>query len=186
MWDLLFSFSLCTGCMVVNSGAHILMVPKFWFFQKLYSESYLNWVNKVGGQSWQLQHTTEILRLWFLAQLKKWRALEEVDATGEGRALDGSNFRLLAMNCRGKGRLILKLLVVVGYNVMINDVSSQGQGKMCVLNVLNFTNVKLHSLHLNCVCFMWFAPSIQLSKTSNSMSTPGKTTLSLHVCIKCA
>ena len=34
---------------------------------------------------------------------------------------------------------------------------------MCVLNVLKFTNGKLHPLHLDCFCFMWLAPSIQLT-----------------------
>ena len=37
-----------------------------------------------------------MLRLWSSAQLKKCRALE-VDAAGEGRVLDGSNFRLIAL-----------------------------------------------------------------------------------------
>ena len=34
---------------------------------------------------------------------------------------------------------------------------------MCVLNVLKFTNENLHSLHLDWFCFMWLAPSIQLT-----------------------
>ena len=56
---------------------------------------------------------------------------------------------------------------------------------MCVSNVFNFTNVKLHSMQLNCFCFMWLAPKMQLPKESSSLSTQGKVTLSLHVCIKC-
>ena len=56
---------------------------------------------------------------------------------------------------------------------------------MCVLNLLNFMNIKLHSLHLNCVCFMWLALSIQWTKKINSVSTQGKAMLSLHVHSKC-
>ena len=52
---------------------------------------------------------------------------------------------------------------------------------MCGLSVLNLTNVILHSLHEDCVCFMYLAPSIQLTKKSNSVSTQGKAMLSLHV-----
>ena len=55
---------------------------------------------------------------------------------------------------------------------------------MCILNVLSFANTKLHSLHFNCRCFMWFM-SIKLPKLNNSVSTQGKVTTSLHVCIKC-
>ena len=46
-------------------------------------------------------------------------------------------------------------------------------------------NIKLHLLQKNCIPFMCLAPSIQLPKQSNSVSTPGKETLSLYVCIKC-
>ena len=56
---------------------------------------------------------------------------------------------------------------------------------ICVLNVLNFTNVKLHLLHLICLCFIWLASSIQLPKNSDSMSTQGRTTFSFHVCNNC-
>ena len=56
---------------------------------------------------------------------------------------------------------------------------------MCLLNVLNFTNVKLHWLHLIFLCFLWLASSIQLHKNSDSMSTQGKTTFSFHVCNNC-
>ena len=56
---------------------------------------------------------------------------------------------------------------------------------MSVLNVFNFA-IKLHSLHLNCFCFMWLAPSIKMLKKSNSVFTQGKTILSLHVCFECA
>ena len=57
---------------------------------------------------------------------------------------------------------------------------------MCVLDMFNFATVKLHSLHLNCFCFMWLATSIKMPKKSNYEFTQGKTTLSLHVCFKCA
>ena len=55
---------------------------------------------------------------------------------------------------------------------------------MCILNVLSFANTKLHSLYFNCRCFMWFM-SIKLPKLNNSVSTQGKVTTSLDVCIKC-
>ena len=37
--------------------------------------------------------------------------------------------------------------------IQCNDVSTQGKVR-CEMNVLNLTNVKLHSLHEECVCFM--------------------------------
>ena len=55
---------------------------------------------------------------------------------------------------------------------------------MCVLNVFDFTNIKLHKLYINFLCFTWFIPSIQLPKKSISVSPQGKVMLSLHVCVK--
>ena len=55
---------------------------------------------------------------------------------------------------------------------------------MCVSNMFNFA-IKLHSLHLNCFCFTWLAPSIKMLKKSNSVFTQGKTMLSLHVRFEC-
>ena len=45
---------------------------------------------------------------------------------------------------------------------------------MCVLNVFDFTNIKLHKSHINFLCFTWFIPSIQLPKKSISVSPQGK------------
>ena len=63
------------------------------------------------------------------------------------------------------------------------------QGKLTVslnlhIKCVEFFNTKLHLLHFNCHCFMWFM-SIKLPRLNNSVSTQGKVTMSLHVCIKC-
>ena len=54
-----------------------------------------------------------MLRLWSSAQLKKCRALE-VDAAGEGRVLDGTNFRLADLEvCYCSVYFVLLLLLYV-------------------------------------------------------------------------
>ena len=42
----------------------------------------------------------------------------------------------------------------------------------------------MHLVQLNCICFMLLAPLIQFPKESNSVSSQGKVTLSLHMYIK--
>ena len=65
--------------------------------------------------------------------------------------------------------------------------AKQRSFSMCVLNELDFTNVKLHSLYLNCFSLTcgwlhWYS----WPKTSNFVSMQGKIMLFLHVYIKWA
>ena len=54
---------------------------------------------------------------------------------------------------------------------------------MCVLNVFNFTNIKLHLLPLNCFCFMSQAPSFSCPRKTIQSLPMSRKRCSFFMCV---